>query len=350
MIQIPFSVILESTPDATPFKRIPDFLVEDVTPIEEQRPFTISYAAQPKMLSQLQLKAPAALLVNDKLAQAAHPLVEDKNIAIVVCANPTLTAAKIIERFFTTEPWSQWPRQTDPSAVIGVDCLVDPTAFVGPNATLGKHVKVGKHAVIGANVVLEDGVCVGDNTVIHSGAIIQFGTRVGSFCEIGPNTTIGSRGFGLTTDSSGRHHSIPQRGYVIIEDEVEIGANCTIDRATFGATVIGKGAKLDNLIHIAHNCSVGEGSVLTAGFMMAGSSTLGKYVLAAGRASVSDHVHVADRVQLGGMAGVSKDVQEAGAYAGYPLQSLQKHLRILSALSRLPDMVNDIRRLKKLLK
>lgn len=235
----------------------------------------------------------------------------------------------------------------DSRAVISSSAIIGDNCYIGPYAVVEDHVSIGDNTYIGAHSYIEADAQVGSNSYIWKGVFIGYKCKIGDRCHIHPNTVIGSEGFGFAPDEKGITHRIPQIGNVVIEDDVEIGANCTIDRATYDETRIGCGTKLDNLIHISHNCRIGKYCILTSGFAMAGSSTLGDYVITGGRVSVTDHVNIASQVQLAGLSGVSKDVTEKGNYGGYPLQPLKDYLRTYSSLPQLPEIRRDISEIKK---
>ena len=219
-----------------------------------------------------------------------------------------------------------------PEAVIGEGAIVAAGAFVGPGAVIGKG------AVIGPNCVVEAEARVGAETILH--ALVFLGRRcvVGDRCEIHPHTTLGADGFAYAQDEFGHHHKIPQLGIVVIEDDVEIQANSAVDRAAFEVTRVGRGSKIDNFCHISHNCQIGSHVILTGGFMVAGSTSLGDHCLIGGRTTVTDHVKVCAGVQLGGLSAVTKDITEPGAYGGHPLQPFKAFLRTTTSIAHLPQM------------
>lgn len=230
---------------------------------------------------------------------------------------------------------------------------VHPTAqlgknvIVGPCAVIGSEVRIGDNSIVGANAVIETHAHVGNNTIIHPQAFIGAYCEIGSFCEIQPHATIGADGFGFVPLKESHPVKIPQNGIVVIEDHVEIGANCTIDRAALTETRIRAGTKLDNLVHIAHNCEVGQNSLIAAGFMMAGSSKIGKNFMVGGNSVVADHVSVADNVMLAGLSGVTNDITEPGQYGGYPLQPLKDSLKTLANSIHLTKMRKQLSRIAK---
>ncbi len=186
--------------------------------------------------------------------------------------------------------------------------------------------------------MIERGARIGADTLLHAQVFVGWGCQVGARCEIHPHTTLGSDGYSYAHDEQGNHYKIPQVGIVVIEDDVEIGANCAIDRAAFDTTRIGSGTKLDNLCHIAHNCQIGRNVLLTAGFFVAGSSTIGDNFICGGRSTVTDHVKICANVQVAGLCAITKSITEPGAYGGHPLQPMKHYLRTTASLPHLPEI------------
>lgn len=229
--------------------------------------------------------------------------------------------------------------------------------WISPQAKIGANVQVGAFASVHQNAVIGDGVHLGDHCVVEEGAIIGAGSTlaagvfIGKFCRIGKNctihanTVIGADGFGYIPAPVPK--KIPQIGVAIIEDEVEIGALCTIDRAVLGETRIGYGTKMDNHCHIAHNCTIGKGCLMATGFWMSGSSSLGDYSYASGGVHILDHISICGRVMLGGRSGVSKNITEPGSYTGYPLQKVQDSLKTTQNIRNLTEMRKRLHRLEK---
>lgn len=231
---------------------------------------------------------------------------------------------------------------------------IHPSAAIHPEAEIGADVAIGACAVISA------GVTVGSGSHIGPGTYLGPGVRIGSDCLIGPNVsilrdceigdrcilhpgaTIGGDGFGFRWDGSG-HRKVPQLGRVVIGDDVEIGCNSCVDRATLGITRIGQGVKIDNLVQVAHNVTVGRHSILVSQSGIAGSSTLGDGVVVAGQVAISDHVQVGDGARIGGQAGVVKDVPPQAAVFGTPARPVKQALREHAALARLPDLLKQIK-------
>jgi UDP-3-O-[3-hydroxymyristoyl] glucosamine N-acyltransferase len=233
------------------------------------------------------------------------------------------------------------------------------TAVVHPDATIGTDVLLGPYCVIGAGALIGDGCCIGSHVVVENDARIGAGTilhphvfvgagcEIGRACEVHPHTSIGSDGFGYAVGASRRPRKIPHLGNVSIGDEVEIGSNCAIDRAKLASTYIRSGTKLDNICHIAHNCDLGEDGFYTAGFMMAGSTTIGRRFMTGGNSVVSAHLTLADDVVLAGRSTVTSDVPQPGHYGGYPLQPLKEAMRTLAALGHVSGMRRSLNRVMR---
>lgn len=234
-----------------------------------------------------------------------------------------------------------------PTAVISPSAEILSGTVIGPFAVIGDQVKIGSGVRIGSHTVIERQAQVGDHCTLHPHVFIGANCVVGHRCEIHPHTTIGSDGYGYATDANGHHHKIPQLGNVVLEDDVEIGSSCAIDRGTLTATRIRRGTKLDNLVHIAHNCDIGPDNFLTAGFMMAGSSKTGRLFATGGNTVVADHITITDNVVLSGRTTVTKDITEPGQYGGHPVQPMKDYLRTLSGLTQINEMRKSLSRVAK---
>lgn len=235
---------------------------------------------------------------------------------------------------------------------------------VSSKAWIAKKVRLGKGTAVQAFAVIEEGAQIGDRTVIYAGCYIGRNARIGNDCLIYPNvsirekvevghrvivhsgTVIGSDGFGFAT-VQGVHHKIPQIGTVVIEDDVEIGANVTIDRARFGKTVVGKGTKIDNLVQIAHNVVLGPNCIVVAQAGISGSTSLGSNVVLAGQSGVVGHITVGDNVMVGAQSGVSKSVPANTHVWGYPAKPLSKAKRINASVQRLPELFRKVEELQR---
>jgi UDP-3-O-[3-hydroxymyristoyl] glucosamine N-acyltransferase len=247
--------------------------------------------------------------------------------------------ALVISEFFRPTPYTNPAVQgVHPTAFVGEGARIAKSARIAPHAYVGANVALGENVYVGANAVIEDNSTIGDSTVIHPQVFIGHSTEIGRRCEIHPGAVVAKEGFGYAHDEKFNHTKIPHQGRVVLEDDVHIGACCTIDRGTFGETRIEKGAIFDNLIHIAHNCRIGRNAVLTSGFTMAGSSKIGANFVTGGKTVVSGHLDVCDNVQLSALTAVSKSITKPGQYGGHPLQPLQPYLKSQAAIVHLPEM------------
>lgn len=229
----------------------------------------------------------------------------------------------------------------DPSARISEDARIEEGAVVGAEVTIGAR------SVISSGCVITSRVTIGDDCLIHPNVSILAGTRIGNRVIVHPGSTIGSDGFGFVPIEN-RYEKIPQIGSVLIEDDVEIGANCTVDRATLGETIIRRGVKLDNLIQIAHNVEIGEDTVIAAQSGISGSTTIGKHVLIGGQVGIVGHIDIGDDVTVGAQAGVSKSLGDRGRiFRGSPAREIHEELKQEAAIRRLPDLIADMRTLER---
>jgi UDP-3-O-[3-hydroxymyristoyl] glucosamine N-acyltransferase len=249
----------------------------------------------------------------------------------------------ILTHYFTPEITLQG---IDPSAYI------HPTAFIGPNVSIGKNVVIEEGCVIGKgtkifhNTVILRNTVIGDDCLIFQNVSLREDSVLGNRVILHPGVVIGSDGFGFTPDQNGVYQKIPQIGIVIIEDDVEIGANTTIDRAALGHTIIKRGTKIDNLVQIAHNVSVGEDTVMSAQVGIAGSSKIGRHCVLAGQVGITGHIEIGDNVIIGAQSGVPKSLPEAGTYFGYPAKPLNVALRTEGHIRNLEKYASRIKKLE----
>lgn len=268
---------------------------------------------------------------------------------VIVVPEVDLAMALIISKFFRATPYrdDSFSENHHPSAIIHPSAKVAATCKVSPGVVIAANVAVGENSFIGANSIIEKDVTIGSNTTIHPLVYIGHSTKIGNNCEVLPNTTIAKEGFGYGHDAKGNHYRIPHQGVVVIEDNVHVGANCSVDRGTFAESRIGAGTKIDNQVHLAHNSIVGKGCLLTARFAMAGSSKIGNFFIAGGSTNVTGHIEICDNVQVSGMSGVAKTITVPGAYGGLPLLPLQDHLKMKAAMVHLADMRKQLSKLMK---
>jgi UDP-3-O-[3-hydroxymyristoyl] glucosamine N-acyltransferase len=233
-----------------------------------------------------------------------------------------------------------------PRAVIQSSAEVGKEVAIGAHTYIGRKVKIGDHTKIFPGCVLLDDVTIGEHCILYPLVSIREECRLGNRVIIHNGTVIGSDGFGFAP-FEGRYHKIPQIGIVIIEDDVEIGANCTIDRATMGETIIHQGSKLDNLIHIAHNVEVGESTVMAAQVGISGSTKIGHHVMLGGQVGTVGHITIGNYAQIGAQSGVPKNVPDKEVYFGYPARPIMRTKRIEAVVNQLPELLKRVNRLEK---
>lgn len=232
------------------------------------------------------------------------------------------------------------------TAVLHPDAEVDPTASIGPYAVVEAGARVGPAARIYPFAYVGEGCSVGEGTILYPHAVLLQDVEVGRFCILHSGAVLGADGFGFGWDGS-RRVKIPQVGGVRLGDEVEVGANTAIDRATMGETVVGTGTKLDNLIQVGHNVRIGDHSVIAGHTAFGGSSSLGSRSMVGGHVAITDHAAIGDDVMIAGRSGVTNDVKEPGQYFGLPLQPHREGLRALVLSAKLPELFSRIRALER---
>jgi len=312
-----------------------DIKISGVSGIEDAKEGDITFFVNPKYISQVYKTSASAILVAKEIPDCAKPM--------VIISNPYLAFAKLVNLFYV--------EKRKPT---GVD----------KNVVVGENIKFGKDLSIYPFVVLEDGLEIGDRVVIFPGSFIGKNTKIGEDTIIYPNVSIrentiigkrviihsgasiGSDGFGFVQEGD-RHIKIPQVGSTVIEDDVEIGSNMCIDRATLGSTVIKKGTKIDNLVQIGHNVVIGENTILVSQVGISGSCNIGDNVLLAGQVGIADHVRIGDNVVVGAKSGIGKDIKANSIVSGAPAYPHHKWRRTQVCLPKLPEMFKRMRSLEK---
>jgi UDP-3-O-[3-hydroxymyristoyl] glucosamine N-acyltransferase len=304
---------------------------------------SLVFASDTAQLQQARERGAAILVVQRGLASqldAAEP-------AFGCCfavGNVPLGMATLLRYFDRKhERFSQWGERHG-TAIVHAGAMLGTGVVLGPYCVIGDAAVIGDGCRIGSHVVIENGARIGPRTTLHPHVFVGAGCILGRDCEVHPHTSIGSDGFGYGVGPNRRPQKISHLGNVCIGDEVEIGSNCAIDRATLTSTHIRSGAKVDNVCHIAHNCDLGEDGFYTAGFMTAGSTKIGRRFMTGGNSVVSAHLTLADDVALAGRSTVTSDITEPGHYGGYPLQPLKDAMRTLAALGQLTELRRQLNR------
>jgi UDP-3-O-[3-hydroxymyristoyl] glucosamine N-acyltransferase len=269
--------------------------------------------------------------------------VEGLEIPFLVHKDPRL-AFTIALRHFHREPSIK--QGIDPNAFVSLDALIDPTVTVGPFAVIEPRVVIGREVVIGAGCYIGERTTIGDHTKIHPNVAVMHDVTIGSRCIIHPGVVIGSDGFGFTPTGD-ENLKVPQVGRVEIGDDVEIGANTTIDRATIDATVIGNDVKIDNLVQIAHNVQIGDHTRIAAQAGISGRTVIENNVVIAGQAGFQNGIRVGEGSVVAGQAGVTRHVKPGSRVSGYPARDHREALQLLAAQNRLPEILERLEKLEK---
>ena len=318
--------------------------IRQVAKIEEAVPGDITFLANLKYKKYVVTTLASAVLVSKELPLAEFAQ-RRKALSFVVVPDPYRSFLRLIDTF-QPAPEGAGLKGIHPSAVIAPSALVDADAAVGAFVAIGGGCRIGPGAELHAGTIIGDGAEVGEGSVLYPNVSVREGCKIGSRVIIHSGAVIGSDGFGFAPKPDGTYEKIPQRGIVVIEDDVEIGANCTIDRATIGETRIGKGVKLDNLIQIGHNVVISENTVIAAQSGVSGSTKVGKNCSLGGQVGLTGHIQIADQTKIGAQSGVGKSITESGkTYFGYPAREVRETLRIEAALGQLPALLGQVREL-----
>jgi UDP-3-O-[3-hydroxymyristoyl] glucosamine N-acyltransferase len=274
-----------------------------------------------------------AVIVSEKLQGVDVPQLVVHNVAAALIEALRLFAPKLT-------PMSG----VHSAAVVEDSATVAPDAAVGPGAYVGPGAQIGSRSIIGAGCMIGENARIGSHCRLDANVVVYHNCRIGNHCIIQANTTIGSTGFGYAI-IDGQHRLIPHNGGVVIEDCVEIGANCCIDRAKFNDTIIGAGTKLDNLIQIAHNVVIGKCCILAGQVGISGSCVIGDGVMMGGQAGIADHVHIGDGAQIAGQSGVTKNVEAKASLFGNPARDVGQQMRTIAVMARLPEWARELKSL-----
>ncbi|MBU3742272.1 MAG: UDP-3-O-(3-hydroxymyristoyl)glucosamine N-acyltransferase [Candidatus Kapabacteria bacterium] len=308
--------------------------------IEDASPDQATFFADQRYAKFLSATAAGCILV----APAHADMVPADKTAIIV-DEPYRAFVKVMRAVFPT--MRMQPGLRHASASIDTTASIDDTASVGPGCVIGARCRIGANVQLFANVVVYDDVLIGDDTAIHANVTLAAGTSVGQRCIIHAGAVVGSDGFGYIERPDGSFEKIPQVGTVVVGNDVEIGANTTIDRAAVGTTSIADGVKLDNLVHIAHGVSVGPNTAIAAQAGISGSARIGARNRIAGQVGMIGHIAIADDVIIHAQSGVSKAITTPGHYFGSPAKEHRTTLRIEAALRNLPDLLRDFQELQR---
>lgn len=308
--------------------------ITNIAKIEEAKPTQLSLLYRQHFIKYLDTTKASVLIISKDIEK------KREDITYIVADNPNKALQEIIVKFFNPE--------------FKIDSIA-------PSASVDESVQLGENVGIGENVVIEKNCSIGENTTIYHNTVILSNTKIGKNCLIFPNVTIredtiigdnviihsgtvvGSDGFGYAPNQTGEIHKIPQIGNVIIEDDVELGSNVSIDRAAMGTTIIRKGAKIDNLVQIAHNVEIGSSTSISAQTGISGSTKVGKHCILAGQVGLADHIEIGNHVLIGAQSGVAKSLPKPGKYFGYPAKDYGVSLRLEAHYRNLPKYAQKIK-------
>lgn len=322
----------------------PEATVNDFGKIEEAKAGQLAFLANPKYEEYLYTTGASIVIIND-----SQQVRQTINATLLRVPDAYSAFAALLSKYqeMMTQQLSgiQQPSYVASTATMGENCYIGTFAYIGENVKLGKNVKVFPQVFIGDNVT------IGDNCILHPGVKVYHGCRLGNNVSVHAGTVIGSDGFGFAPQSDGSFRKVPQIGNVVIEDNVEIGANATIDRATIGSTLVKSGAKLDNLIQIAHNVEVGNNTVIAAQAGVSGSTKLGNNVMIGGQAGIVGHIQIADGARINAQSGVSKTIKTPNAaVTGSPAFDYTSALRSQALSRNLPDLEKRLKELEQAVK
>jgi len=317
--------------------------VEKFSPIEEADAQSLSFVSNPKYAHYLYSSQAAAVLVSKDfvLEKPVHPV-------LIRVDDVYTTMSSLLEKFSQAEirkSGIEQPSYIAPTAKIGKEVYIGAFAYIGENAKIDDHAMIYPHSYVG------DDTMIGEKTILYAGVKVYSGTEIGKNCILHSGCVLGSDGFGFAPQGDGSYKKIPQTGKVIVSDNVEIGANTTIDRATIKATIIGDGVKLDNLIQVAHNVEIGANTAIAAQAGISGSTKIGRNAAIGGQAGIVGHISIADGSQVGAQSGISKTITEKNQkWFGSPAIEYKNAIRAQVIFKKLPELYTRIQILEKALK
>lgn len=303
--------------------------------IEEARPGQLSFIANPKYSHCLESTEASAVLVSN---QFDHP--NPKGVTLIRVEDPYGTLAQLLRAIQNTQPKKCGVEQP---CFIAEGVKIPEDAYVGAFSYIGKGAVIGKGSQIYPQTYIGEGVTVGEDCIFYAGVKVYDGCEIGNRCILHSGVVIGGDGFGFAPNAQGEYEKIPQTGIVILEDDVEVGANTTVDRATFGSTRIGKGTKLDNLIMVAHNVEIGRNNVFAAQTGVAGSTKIGNGNRVGGQVGFAGHITVGSNNEFGAQSGIPANVGDGNRLIGYPAVDFRTFARNAVYMTRLKDVFDHIR-------
>lgn len=317
----------------------PDSVITGVNTLEDATSHDLSFLANPKYMEAMKQSKAGAICSTNAIDDGKNYLISE---------NPSRTFQMIAELLLSSTLKTGFSG-IHPTAVIHPSAKIHPTANIGPYAVIDQDAEIGSHTTVASHVSIGYGAKIGDHCLIHPTAVVREKCVLKNRVILQPGAIIGSCGFGYTLDQNGNYQKLEQLGNVILEDDVEIGANTTIDRSRFKSTIIHRGSKIDNLCQIAHNVEIGEDNVIAAQTGIAGSSKTGKHVMLGGQVGIVGHVTLDDKVMVATRGGVSKSLKP-GAYRGSPAIPIQEYNRQEVFIRRIENLSDRLKKLEELLK
>ena len=313
--------------------------VSDYAKIEEGRPGTLSFLSNPKYEQYLYETAADIVLVNNDF-KPTKPV----RATLIRVPNAYLALATLLQLAEQNKPQKTG---IDPTAQIAATATIGNNCYIGPFVYIGEHATIGDNTQIYSHCAINENVKIGNGTLLYNQVTIYHHCQVGNNCIIHAGSVIGADGFGFEPDAKGVNQKLPQIGNVIIEDDVEIGANTTVDRAMMGSTIIRRNAKIDNLVQVAHNVEIGESTFMCAQVGVAGSTKVGGHCILAGQVGVAGHIEIADNCVFGAQTGIAGSVRKAGMYQGSPAIDAMNWRRSSVGFKQLPDIMKRLQELEK---
>ena len=314
--------------------------VSDVGSIESAHEGQLTFLCDAKYLPHLSSTGASVVLMTDSI-----PFEGETNATLIRVENARAAMGQLLT--LVAKAMNPPKQGVEQPSFISEGVTVPENAYIGAFAYIGKNVQLGKGVQIYPHTYIGDNVKIGDNTILYSGVKIYYNSIIGKDCILHAGVIIGSDGFGFEPDAQGVNQKLPQIGNVIIEDDVEIGANSTVDRAMMGATIIRRNAKLDNLVQVAHNVEIGESTFMCAQVGVAGSTKIGAHCILAGQVGVAGHITVADNCIFGAQSGIANHVKKAGMYQGSPVIDAMNWRRSVVGFKQLPELMKKLQELEK---
>lgn len=306
--------------------------------IEEGMPGALSFLSNPKYTTYIYETQSSIVLVNSDFV-AEKPI----KATLIKTVNAYESLAKLMMLYESVKPKK---KGVSPMAFVAKSATIGEDVYIGPFVYIGEKAVVGNNTVIEANASVGDGATVGNDCILYNGVTVYHGCKVGNRCILHAGSVVGSDGFGFAPGANG-YDKIPQIGIAVLEDDVEIGANTCIDRATMGATVIKRGVKLDNMVQVAHNVVIDEHTVMAAQCGVAGSTKVGRWCMVGGQTGISGHIQIGNQVKVGGHSAISNSVKDNKAVMGYPAFDHAQFARASVVFKKLPDMYREMEVLRK---